>query len=266
LTDTSAASALNQIETQKVDVSIIMPAYNEEEHITHAIQTLEERLRQTPYSYEIIVVDDGSTDGTRREALRVAKNPRVRVLGYARNMGKGHAIKYGVLNSNGNIVTFMDSDMEIKPEGIELYLSALEHADFVFASKRHPNSFVKQPATRKFLSYAFNAIVRLMLGIDASDTQTGFKAFKGEKIKKLMPLLSVKKYAFDVEVLMVARLMRLRGVEMPVRIELGARFSMRAVVRMFIDLLGIAYRLRVKRWYQKNLNGANLQYRPIIRW
>jgi len=251
---------------QKLDVSIIMPAYNEEKHIAHAIETLEERLRRTPFSYEIIVVDDGSIDGTRREAEKVAKNPNVKILGYARNMGKGHAIKYGVLKSTGDIVMFLDSDTEINPGNIEQYLLALKHADIVIASKRHPKSIVKQPAMRRLLSLTFNFLVRLMLGINVSDTQSGLKAFKGEKLKTLVPLLSVKKYAFDAEILTVARLQKLKVIEMPVRIELGAGFSFRAVVRMLVDLLGIAYRLRVKRWYQRNMNKVDGSYRPMIRW
>jgi hypothetical protein len=100
-------------------------------------------------------------------------------------------------------------------------------------------------------------------GVRVSDTQSGFKAFRSEALAKAMSLVSVKHYAFDVELLAVAKLLKLRIVEVPVRIRLGSLFSARQVVRMLVDLLGITYRLRVIRWYQKNLYNARATYRPI---
>jgi hypothetical protein len=103
-------------------------------------------------------------------------------------------------------------------------------------------------------------------GVRVSDTQSGFKAFRREALVKIMALVSVKRYAFAVELVVVAKLLKLRIVELPVRIRLGGLFSARQVVRMLVDLLGITYRLRVIHWYQKNLYNARATYKPIIKW
>jgi hypothetical protein len=116
------------------------------------------------------------------------------------------------------------------------------------------------------LSIGFHNIARLLTGITVSDTQTGLKAFRRESLDRILPLLSVKRYAFDVEVLAVAQLLGMRVVEMPVNIRMDAHFKLKDVFRMVIDLLGIAYRLRITHWYKKNLNNRHAHYRPHIRW
>jgi hypothetical protein len=107
---------------------------------------------------------------------------------------------------------------------------------------------------------------RILTGVRATDTQAGLKAARSGALYRILPLLSVKKYAFDAELLSVASLLDLRIKELPVFIELKASFSIRKVFRMFIDLLGIAYRLRVSRWYQRNMVTMSETYRPIIQW
>jgi hypothetical protein len=119
---------------------------------------------------------------------------------------------------------------------------------------------------RRLLSHAFNRLVMLLTGLRVSDTQTGFKAFRREALEKIMNLVSVKHYAFDVELLVAAKLLRLRIVELPIKISLASLFSVRYVLRMFVDLLGITYRLRVIHWYQSNLHNPEAAYKPIIKW
>ena len=120
--------------------------------------------------------------------------------------------------------------------------------------------------TVKFLSLGFNILERALTGVRATDTQAGLKAAKSATLYRILPLLSVKKYAFDAELLAVASLLDLRIRELPVFIQLRASFSIRKVFRMLIDLLGIAYRLRIKRWYQKNMVTMSKTYSPIIPW
>ena len=234
-------------------ISVIMPTYNEEENIAGCIALASARLGSLGWPYEIIVVDDGSTDATRRET-RTADNPHVKVVGYPHNRGKGFALKYGVKHATGDVVVFMDGDADIKPDLIEQYVTLLKDNDIAIASKRHPDSKVSAPILRRFLSHGFHCLVMLVTGVRVSDTQSGFKAFRREALSKVMSLVSVKRYAFDVEVLAVARLLKLRIVELPVKIHLGSLFSARQVVKMLVDLLGITYRLRVIRWYQRNLH------------
>lgn len=247
-------------------ISVVMPAYNEEETVVNAIRNISDIVRQAGYRCEIVVVDDGSTDQTRSTLMRVPINGDVKVVGYEKNMGKGYAIKYASQYVTGEYVIFIDSDLEIDPSNLKLYVRSLKDADLVIASKRHPNSSVAQPITRKILSIGFHILVRLLTGVRQSDTQAGLKAFRAGCIRRILPLLSVKKYAFDVEILTVASLLGMRVAELPVRIELKAGFSLRHMARMMIDLLGIAYRLRVIRWYERSLNNPYAQYNPLIRW
>ncbi len=247
-------------------ISVIMPAYNEEAHIAQSIRRAMAHLEGLVRPYEIIVVDDGSTDGTCREAKRAGRNPHLRVVGYPRNQGKGFAVKYGVKHITGDFVVFMDSDADVEPDLIEQYLTILKENDIAIASKRHPDSRVSAPILRKFLSHGFHGLVMVLTGVRVSDTQSGFKAFRREALTDIMNLVSVKRYAFDVEMLTVARLLKLRIAELPVRIQLGSLFSVRQVVRMLVDLLGITYRLRVIRWYQRNLHNHQAHYKPIIKW
>jgi hypothetical protein len=117
-----------------------------------------------------------------------------------------------------------------------------------------------------FLSLGFNTLERLLIKIRVSDTQAGMKGLRSVALYRILPLLSVKKYAFDAELLAVATLLGFRLRELPVHIQLRAGFSTRQVFRMMIDLLGISYRLRIKKWYQKNMRGISETYRPIIQW
>jgi len=215
--------------------------------------------------YEIIIVDDGSTDGTREEALKAADGIHVKVFGYAKNVGKGFAVKYGVEEARGENIILLDSDLEVRAK-LDRYIEALRRYDLVIASKRHPESRVEAPLMRRILSYGFHALVKLLTGVRVSDTQSGLKAGRSRALKRIFRLMSVKRYAFDVEMLTVAQLLNCRVKELPVEIKLGGRFSLREVARMFIDLLGIAYRLRVKRWYQANLNKERPSYKPLIKW
>ena len=208
--------------------------------------------------YEIIVVDDGSEDATLARAMKYAsKNNHVKVVSYVKNMGKGYAVKTGFMQATGEVVVFVDSDMEIDLSIISQYLVALEHGDIVVASKWHPNSDVAIPLARKILSHSFNTVVRLLTGVPLKDTQTGFKAMKRNAFIDIFPRLAVKRYAFDVELLAVAHLYGLKVVEMHVNIKLASAFKPKEIWHMFTDLLGIAYRLRIIHWYQRPLPEKN---------
>ena len=247
-------------------VSMILPAFNEENYVENVLTNVLDSLKDIGYKFELIFVDDGSTDLTREKLLKFCINPNIKVIGYPKNRGKGYAIKFGLSNASGDIIVFMDSDKDIKTKQLALYLEKVKSSDIVIASKRHPQSKVKQPLIRKLLSISFNKLVKLLTGIKVSDTQSGFKVMRAESMKKIMPLLSVKKYAFDVEMLTVATLLKMRIEELPIDIQMVELFKFRDILRMFIDLLGITYRLRVKRWYQKNINNFNAEYLPVIKW
>ncbi|MEM3737529.1 MAG: glycosyltransferase family 2 protein [Candidatus Bathyarchaeia archaeon] len=237
------------------EVSVIMPAYNEEEYIAQAVWEVDCILRGISESYEIVVVDDGSVDQTRRQIQNYARtHQHIKVVGYSHNMGKGYALKYGFSQAAGEKIILLDGDRNISPEQIGAYLKALEGADIAIASKRHPQSKVKSPLKRKFLSRAFHLLAKLLVGVKVSDTQTGLKAFRRRALDAILKMQRVRAYAFDVEVLALAAILRMQVVELPVKMELTGDISFRSILRMFSDLLGIAYRLRVKRSYQCSLS------------
>ncbi len=246
-------------------ISIIMPAYNEAECIAKSIAVAMDQFETVHRDFEIIIVDDGSTDETRRMAEDVY-DKRVKIVGYEQNKGKGYALKRGFDFATGEFSLLVDSDLEIHARDLDSLVRELETSDLVIGSKRHPLSTVVTPTVRKFLSLGFNVLERLLTGVKVSDTQSGLKGARSTALYGILPLLSVKKYAFDAELLTVASLANLRIKEQPVRIHLEASFKARQVFRMFIDLLGIAYRLRVTRWYQKNMKRMSNTYNPIIKW
>ena len=246
-------------------ISIIMPAFNEASCIAESVALAKEQFETVCRDFEIIVVDDGSTDGTGMVA-GVVDDDRVKVVSYRSNKGKGYALKEGFNFATGEFTFLVDSDLEIQARDLGAYVSALESADIVIGSKRHPLSVVETPVVRKFLSLGFNMLERLLIRVRASDTQAGIKAATSPALYRILPLLSVKKYAFDAELLAVASLLDLEIGELPVHIQLKATFSVRHVFRMFIDLLGISYRLRIKKWYQKNMVRMSETYKPVIPW
>jgi len=237
-----------------VELSFVLPAYNEGDCIEKALDTLDRAVRDSCLRYEIVVVDDGSVDCTRSRAVDYAsRNGHVKVVGYRRNLGKGHAVRTGFLRSCGDVVVFVDSDLEIDVGRVGRYVEALRHSDLVVASKGHPESVVDVPFTRRVLGFCFNVLVRLLTGVRLRDTQTGLKAIRRSALELIVPRLAVKRYAFDVELLAVANLLGLKVMEMPVNVRMRGLFRFRDVWWMFVDLLGIAYRLRILRWYQRDL-------------
>jgi glycosyltransferase involved in cell wall biosynthesis len=243
----------------QVELSFVLPAYNEEEFIEDTLGTLEAIIKGKNLPYEIVVVDDGSLDGTLAKVVRYAKsNGHVKVVSYANNVGKGHAVKTGFMQTLGDVVVFADSDMEINLETISKYLEALKQGgDIVIASKRHSDSRVQVSITRKILSTSFNGLVRILTGVPLNDTQSGLKAMRKNAFVDIFPRLAVKSYAFDVELLAVAHLYGLKVVEMPVNLKLNSQFKLKQIWLMFVDLLGISYRLRVIHWYQRSLPKKN---------
>jgi dolichol-phosphate mannosyltransferase len=248
---------VKRIMTQ-IELSFVIPAYNEEDSIEDALGALDEVVKSRRMPYEIVVVDDGSVDKTFLKAMKYAsRNDHVRVVSYDKNVGKGYAVKAGFMQTTGEVVVFADSDLDIDLGTVSKYVAALEHGDIVIASKWHPDSVVDMPFTRRILSHGFNVLVSLLTGTNLEDTQVGLKAIRKSAFKDIFPRLSVKRYAFDVELLTVAKLYGLKVVEMPVKLKIDASFRPKEVWQMFVDLLGIAYRLRVIHWYQRQLQAKN---------
>lgn len=219
--------------------------YNERRNVKRVIEKSWEICKKLNLSYEIIIVDDGSIDDTYDQILnRIHNKKNIRVISYEVNIGKGYAIKTGFNNSKGDYVVFLDGDLEINPNQIGLYIDALKYGDIVIGSKNLKTSRVIRSPLRKFLSVFFNFLVRLITGLEVRDTQSGLKAVKKKSLIKIFRVLTVKRFAFDVELLTVAHNEGLKILEIPINIKLTrTTFNIKEILLMFIDLLGIRYRV-----------------------
>ncbi len=238
-----------------VDLSVILPAYNLASSIRGNLDEVESALRGTGVSYEIVPVDDGSSDGTAaalREWARLGPG-RVPVV-LERNCGKGHALKAGFRASSGRLVLLLDADLDILPDTIGEFLATMrrERVGVVVGSKRHPASRVEYPWHRRLASACYYLLVRLLIGMPISDTQTGMKLFRRETLGDALDRMLVKTYAFDLELLSIAYGRGARIAEAPVHIRFGKKFgalSARTVRQMSMDSLAVFYRLRVLNYY-----------------
>lgn len=234
-------------------LSVIVPTYRDGRRIYDNLVKLDQALALIGETYEIVVVSDGNEDNTHEEALRFEAS-HVRVYHYHRNMGKGFALRYGVARSHGEIVTFIDGDGDIDPAQIAVYLQIMHEsgADIVVGSKRHPGSKVIYPSMRRLYSATYQLLLRVLFRLQVRDTQVGLKLFRREVLAAVLPRIVEKRYAFDLELLVVANHLGFtRVVEAPVRI--GVRFSStinrQAIVSMLLDTAAIFYRKNVLHYY-----------------
>lgn len=186
-------------------LSIIIPAYNETKRIKQSLDAACEYLNDKHYEYEIIVVDDGSTDDTVQIAREFGGN--VTVLPQAKNLGKGAAVRRGMLAAKGDIRIFTDADFSTPIYEIEKLIEKLEAgADICIGSRALDPSMIKehQPFYREFMGKTFNKFVQLMFFKGISDTQCGFKGFTKEAAEKIFPQAKINGFSFDVELLYLA--------------------------------------------------------------
>jgi glycosyltransferase involved in cell wall biosynthesis len=234
-----------------------MPSYNQEETIQEDIKNIIKILKQIRYDYELIIVVDGMIDRTFNRARKL-ESEKIKVVGYETNHGKGYAIRFGMARSKGDIVAFIDSGMELNPNGLSMLLEHFEwyNADVVVGSKRHPVSKVDYPLERKIISKLAQVFIKILFGVGVSDTQAGIKFFKRKVLEDVLPRLIVKKFAFDIEVLAVAKYLGYKRIyEAPIELnfnKVGSAVStnlFKAVWYTFIDTLGIFYRMYILRYY-----------------
>jgi glycosyltransferase involved in cell wall biosynthesis len=235
-------------------LTLIVPTHNGAAYIAPNLRDIALALEALEMPFELVLVCDGSSDGTAAAAESVGDN-RVRVLRYEQNRGKGYAICFGVTQARGRLVGWLDADLDIDPEAIVTAVRRLqaESLDAAIGSKRHPQSQVDYPLARRFFSLGFQLLVRLLFRVNVRDTQVGAKLFRREMLDTVVPLLLIKQYAFDLEVLAVGAEFGFDRVEeIPVRIGYkftGTGVNREAVQRMFLDTLAIAYRIHLRHWY-----------------
>lgn len=240
----------------RIYLSIIIPAYNISDIIQMTIKNFSKILNVIGRSYEIIVVNDGSTDQTLSVLQQTKKNySNLDIISYEQNKGKGHAVRTGILRSRGDWVMYVDGDLDIVVDELLLkYLDELKNYDLLIASKEHPSSKLNIQFERRFLSKIFGIIVRLLTGLKIKDTQVGLKIGNGESMRYIFNIMSIDGFAFDVEFLVIASLLKMRIKEMPVQMNLRNRFIISYIARMFRDTFLVSYRYRIKHYYQKLIN------------
>ena len=197
-------------------LSIVVPAYNEEKRLPATLKRLDEYLFGRDFSYELLVVDDGSRDETRQVVRDFASTRSwVRLVQYDDehdrpiNRGKGYAVRQGVLASLGRDVLFSDADLSTPIEEIEKLLPPIARGecDIAIASRALPESelTIHQPWYREWMGRTFNTFVQNVIGTTISDTQCGFKAFRGEVARRLFSIAQIDGFGFDTELIYLAQ-------------------------------------------------------------
>ncbi len=240
-------------------ISVILPAFNEGAVIADRVREIARTF--SGRDYEIIVVDDGSTDDTLSWAQQVsAENTGARVIHYAPNRGKGFALRQGFLNSTGELIAFLDADRELDPHQLITFETMMKQdgADAIIGSKMHPESRLNYPSIRRAVSYGYFVLVHSLFGLPIHDTQTGIKLFRREVLEQLLPHMQVDRFAFDLELLVAAHLYGYSIVEAPVIVAFGNDSMsiaelIRASLNVARDTARVFYRTSFWKWLSPGL-------------
>lgn len=243
------------------ELSIVLPAYNEAARIVPSLESIRSFLRESRIDAEVVVVDDGSHDGT-SEAVRnqmplFGPALPLRLLTNETNRGKGYSVRRGVLASTGRTVLFTDSDLSSPISEYPKLAAPLARREAAVAvgSRALAASQVEvhQSWLRESYGRLFNVLVRILTGLPYRDTQCGFKLFSREAADAIFPLQTLEGFGFDVEILYIARKLGFRAVEVPVvwRNAQGSRVGLLSGARAFLDILEVLRRDRTGRYNGK---------------
>jgi dolichyl-phosphate beta-glucosyltransferase len=223
------------------EISVVIPAFNEARRIRGTVEVVIAYLEGRFDRFEVIVVDDGSSDATTEEVRAVA-HPAVRSLRNGANAGKGHSVRRGVMEARHDPVLFTDADLSTPIEEVEKLLAALrEGYDVAIGSRRLAESRVERSILRRLLGWGFAHLTALLAVSGFHDTQCGFKAFRRKAAAAIFPLQTIERWGFDVEILVIARRCGLRIAEVPVRWRQSgdSRVRLRTPLEMGLELLRI---------------------------
>ena len=251
--------SLIELPPAELDFTLVLPFYNPGSRFGKYVGEIVNVLSSSEISYEILAVSDGSTDKS-EEQLAVIASDRLTLVRLEQNQGKGAALRAGLSKGRGEYLGFIDGDGDLPANLLSNLLEIIdrEHPDIIFGSKRHPRSQVIYPPLRRIYSWGYQQLNRALFHLPVRDTQTGVKVVRRDVLAAVLPRMVEKRFAFDLELFVVARQQGFRNfVEMPVSI--GERFSstvsLRSVRNMLLDTFAIFYRLRVLRFYERDIRG-----------
>jgi len=235
----------------EIKLSVIIPAYKEEKRIPNTLKEIDKYLSQQNYCYEILVVNDGSPDktaGVARSLVPSIKN--LKVTGYEKNQGKGYAVRFGMMEAKGKYCLFTDADNSTSIDQMEKMWPQFEAGFDVVIGSRDVGGAVSdppQPWIRNAVTgQAFKLLRKIIVGLwDIEDSQCGFKAFKKSVAEKILPLCRINRFAFDPEMLLLAKRAGYKIKEIPVywKNDLDSKVKFNSMVKMGIDLLVIRLNL-----------------------
>ncbi|MBC7899359.1 MAG: glycosyltransferase family 2 protein [Saprospiraceae bacterium] len=233
----------------KPNISIVVPAFDEQDRLGDSVRIIAEYIEKTGLNAELIIVDDGSKDktaGIAESACDAFPNVESKVIRYEENRGKGFAVRTGLLAAQADIALFSDADLSTPIEEMNKLIEPIESGEFdvTFGSRALDRTLIgtHQPWRREQGGRVMNLIIKTMSGLPFLDTQCGFKAFRMDKFRPLLELMTIDRFGFDVEFLYVAKHHALRLSEIPVRwnnVE-GSKVSVvRDTRRMITELVQI---------------------------
>lgn len=201
-------------------VSVIIPAYNEAKRIEKTLKNVQEYLKNQGRDFEIVVVDDGSEDGTAEliERLKLTL-PELKFIRFPKNQGKGWAVRAGMIEAQGDLLLMTDADLSTPIEELEKMEQEIKQGfDIVIGSRRAPGAKIikRQPWLREKIGVAFGFLTGLIVPTGFQDTQCGFKLFRKQVAQTLFPLQTVKGLPFDLEILILAKRLGYKIAEVPV--------------------------------------------------
>ena len=213
---------LRQMSNQRNErISVVIPAYNESGRITHTLGAINNFLEDRFRNFEIVVVNDGSSDDTAGMVLKAEEViPSIKYVEFKENHGKGFAIREGVSCSKGDMILISDADLSTPIEEMDKLVISYDKGEYIVIGSRalaESDIVVRQPWWREFMGKTFNRFVRLALMKDFRDTQCGFKLFRGDVARDLFARGRVDGFAYDVEVLYLAKKGGYRIKEVPVK-------------------------------------------------
>jgi glycosyltransferase involved in cell wall biosynthesis/O-antigen/teichoic acid export membrane protein len=247
----------DDLKPAEVELTLVVPFFNPGTRLGPHVRELIETLTDAGITFEVLAVSDGSTDNSEAQ-LEMITSDYLRLVRFEKNRGKGAVLHAALSSGRGEYLGFIDGDGDIPADSLIEFLTIIqrERPDMVYGSKRHARSEVIYPPLRRLYSWGYQQLNRVLFGLPISDTQTGVKIISREVLSASLPLMVEKRFAFDLELFVVAREQGFRNfIEMPVIIgeRFGSTVSLRSVGNMLKDTAAIFYRQKILRYYDRDL-------------